>query len=169
MVKLAQERMKVKQSRQKSYHDKQRKPLEFREGDHIFLRVTPTTGVRRAMKSQKLTPKFIGPYKILKRIGPVAYQIALPPFLSNIHNVFHVSQLRKYIPDPSHVIEPDTIQVRENLTYDTPPIRIADKRIKTLRGKDISLVKVIWSRTGDEDATWELEDKMRENHPHLFP
>jgi len=122
--------------------------------------VTPTIRIGRAIKSRKFTPRFIGPYQILKRVGPVAYQIALPHFLSNIHNVFHVSQLRKYIPNPSHVIEPDTIQVQENLMYDAPPIRIADTRIKTLRGKDIPLVKVIWSRTGDEDATWKLKDKM---------
>ena len=82
--------MKIAQSRQKSYADKCRRPLEFKKGDHIFLRVTPTTGVGRAIKSKKLTPKFIGPYKILPHIDPVAYEMALPPILSNIHNVFHV-------------------------------------------------------------------------------
>jgi hypothetical protein len=79
--------------------------------DHVFLRVASTTGVGRAIKSRKLTPKFIGPYQILRRIGPVAYQIALPPFLSNIHDVFYVSQLRKYISDPSHIIEPDIVPI----------------------------------------------------------
>lgn len=91
--------------------------LEFQEGGHVFLKVTPMTGVGRAIKSRKLTPRFIGPCQILQKIGPVAYQLALPPFLSNIHNVFHVSQLRKYISDPSHVIEPDIVQIKENLTY----------------------------------------------------
>ena len=114
--------MRTAQSRQKSYSDKRRRPLEFQEGDHVFLRVTPMTGVGRALKSRKLTPKFIGPYQILRRIGPVAYQIALPPNLSNLHNVFHVSQLRKYIPDPSHVIESDVVQLRDNLTYETNPV-----------------------------------------------
>ena len=79
----------------------------------VFLRVTLWTGVGRALKSQKLTPRFIGPFQILKRVGPVAYQIALPPSLSNLHNVFHVSQLHKYIHDPSHVIEWDDVQVKE--------------------------------------------------------
>ena len=83
--------MRASQSRQKSYADPDRRPLEFEEGEHVFLRVTPTTGVGRAIKSKKLTPKFTGPYQILRRVGPVAYQIALPPFLSNIHDVFHVS------------------------------------------------------------------------------
>jgi len=143
MVKLAQEKMRVTQSCQKSYHDKRKKPLEFQEGDHICLKVTPTTGVGRAMKSKKLTPRFIGPYQILKRIGPVAYQVALPPFLANLHNVFHVSQLRKYVSDLSHVIEPDNIQVKDNLTYETSPVRIADRRMKILHEKEIALVKVI--------------------------
>ena len=134
----------------------------------MFLRVTPVTGVGRAMKSRKLTPKFIGPYQILRRIGPVAYQMALPPLLSNIHDVFHVSQLKKYTPDPTHIIESDSIQMHEGLTYEALPMRIEDRRVKQLRGKDINLVKVIWSDvTGD--VTWELESKIREQYPHLFP
>ncbi|RZC11704.1 Transposon Tf2-9 polyprotein, partial [Glycine soja] len=140
-VKLIEERMRTAQSRQKSYHDKRRKDLEFEVGDHVFLRVTPWTGAGRALKSRKLTPRFIGPFQILKRVGPLAYQIALPPSLSNLHNVFHVSQVRKYIRDPSHVIELDDVQVKENLTYETLPLRIEDRRTKHLRGKEISLVK----------------------------
>ncbi|KAK2448849.1 hypothetical protein QL285_008096 [Trifolium repens] len=159
--------MKVAQDRQKSYADRRRRPLEFEEGDHVFLRVTPTTGVGRALKAKKLTPKFIGPYQILERIGKVAYRIALPPVLSLIHDVFHVSQLRKYTPDPSHVITPDDIQLRDNLSFEVPPIKIADKKMKRLRTKEIPLVKVIWNEaTGD--TTWELESKMKELYPSLF-
>ena len=166
-VRKIKEKMKTSQDRQKSYADKRRRLLEFEQGDHVFLRVTPTTGVGRALKSKKLTPKFIGPYQISARIGPVAYRIALPPILSNIHDVFHVSQLRKYLADPSHVIEPDTIQLKDNLSFEVPPVRIDDRKIKRLRTKDVSLVKVIWNPiTGD--ATWELESKMREQHPELF-
>jgi hypothetical protein len=166
-VKQIREKMKVAQSRQKSYSDRRRRPLEFQEGEHVFLRVTSTTGVGRAIKARKLTPKFIGPYQIIRRIGPVAYQIALPPFLSNIHNVLHVSQLRKYVPDPSHIIEPDEVPLKENLSYETSPVRIEDRRIKQLRGKQIFLVKVLWDQvTGD--STWELEDNMRLQYPYLF-
>ncbi|RZB69146.1 hypothetical protein D0Y65_038775 [Glycine soja] len=160
--------MRTAQSRQKSYHDKRRKDLEFEVGDHVFLRVTPWTGVGRALKSRKLTPRFIGPFQILKTVGPVAYQIALPPSLSNLHNVFHVSQLRKYIYDPSHVVELDDIQVKENLTYETLPLRIEDRRMKHLRGKEIPLVKVIWGGTSREGATWELESQMQAAYPSLF-
>ncbi|XP_020239901.1 uncharacterized protein LOC109818787 [Cajanus cajan] len=110
--------MKAAQSRQKSYADKRRKPLDFAEGEHVFLKVTPTTGVGRAIKAKKLNPKFIGSYQILKRIGSVAYKIALPPFLSKFHDVFHVSQLRMYIHDPSHVLESEAEQVKENLTFE---------------------------------------------------
>ncbi|XP_058774366.1 uncharacterized protein LOC131648644 [Vicia villosa] len=146
-VKMIREKMKASQSRQKSYHDKRRKELEFESGDHVFLRVTPVTGVGRALKSKKLTPRFIGPYQISERVGTVAYRVALPPNLSNLHDVFHVSQLRKYVPDPSHVIHMDDVQVRENLTVETMPIRITDREIKSLRGKDIPLVKVVWTVT----------------------
>jgi hypothetical protein len=92
---MIQEKMKVSQSRQKSYHDRRRKDLEFQEGDHVFLRVTPMTGVGHALKSKKLTPKFIGPYQISERVRTVAYQVGSPSHLSNLHDVFHVSQLRK--------------------------------------------------------------------------
>ena len=98
----------------------------------------------------------------------MAYQIALPPSLSNLHNVFHVSQLRKYTRDPSNVIELDDVQVKENVTYETVPLRIEDRRTKHLRGKEIPLVKVIWGGASGEDATWELESQMREAHPSLF-
>ncbi|XP_057418513.1 uncharacterized protein LOC130712711 [Lotus japonicus] len=166
-VKQIREKMRASQSRQKSYADVRRKDLEFEAGDHVFLRVTQTTGVGRAMKSKKLTPKFIGPYQIIERVGPVAYRIALPPFLSNIHDVLHVSQLRKYVSDPSHVIEPDHLQLKDNLTVEVPPMKIEERRIKQLRNKQVSLVKVIWNQT-TRDATWELEDKMREQYPELF-
>jgi len=167
-IKMIQEKMKAAQDRQKSYADKRRIPLEFDEGEHVFLRVVPTTGVGRVMKPKKLTPKFIGPFQILKKVGPVAYEVALPPSLSNIHNVFHVSQLRKYIHDPSHIVTSDELPLRENLTFEVQPIRIEDRRVKQLRGKEIQLVKVIWNRNNVEEATWELEEKIRVSHHHLF-
>ncbi|XP_058757901.1 uncharacterized protein LOC131631139 [Vicia villosa] len=126
------------------------------------------TGVGRALKSKKLNPKFIGPYQILQRVGTVAYRVALPPKLSNLHDVFHVSQLRKYISDPSHVIQRDEVQIRDNLTVETMPIRIEDHKMKQLRGKDISLVRVAWGGAARGSVTWELESRMRESYPELF-
>ena len=100
-IKMIQEKMKASESRQKRYHDKRRKVLEFQKGDHMFLRETSITVVGRALK---LTPCFVSPYQILQRIREVAYQISLSPLLANLHDVFHVSQLRRYISDPSHMI-----------------------------------------------------------------
>lgn len=133
--------MKASQSRKKSYHDKRRKDLEFQDGDHIFLRVTHVIGVGRALKSKKLTHRFIGSYQITQRVGVVAYPV-LSLSLSNFHDFFHVSQLQKYIHDLSHVIQMDDVQVRDNLTIEASPIRIEDREVKQLCGKEIVLVKV---------------------------
>jgi hypothetical protein len=168
-IKMIQEKMKASQSRQKSYYDEKRKNIEFKEGDHVFLRVSPTTGIGRALRSRKLTPRFIGPYQIHGRVGKVAYRIALPPSLSNLHNVFHVSQLRKYVPDPTHVIEAEDIQVRENLTVETIPLRIDGREVKKLRNKEIVSVKVVWEGPAGESATWQLEAVMKKSYPELFP
>jgi len=166
-VRVIQDRVRATQNRQKSYADKRRRPLEFEVGDHVFLRVTPTTSIGRALKSRKLTPRFIGPYQITRRIRPVAYEIALPPHLANLHNVFLVSQLRKYVADPSHMLEQDDVQVRENLTLGVGPVRILDSQVKQLRGKEIQTVKVLWDEATQE-MTWEMEDLLRKSYPHLF-
>ncbi|XP_050897013.1 uncharacterized protein LOC127103813 [Lathyrus oleraceus] len=152
---IVQEKMKASQRRQKSYHDKRRKTLAFSEGDHFFLRVTPVTGVGRALKSKKLTPRFIGPYQITQQVGTVAYRIALPPSLENLHDVFQVSQLRNYIPNPSHVIQMDDVHVRDNLTMEALPLRIVNREVKQLGGKEIALVKIVWGRIGGWSMTWE--------------
>src|SRR3954462_15094672 len=118
--------------------------LEFQEGYHVFMKVTPMTGIGRALKSKKLTPRFIGPFQISERVGEVAYRVALPPMLENLHDVFHVSQLRKYISDPSHVIQVDDVQVKDNLMVETLPVRIEDRRLKQCEARKIALVKVAW-------------------------
>ncbi|XP_016168122.1 uncharacterized protein LOC107610602 [Arachis ipaensis] len=138
-IKKIRSRMLVAQSRQKSYADQRQNPLEFEEEEHMFLKVTPRTGVGRAIKTKKLNPCYISPFEILKRIGQVAYRIALPPHLSNLHDVFHVSQLWKYTPNASHVLEPESVQVREDLTLPVIPVRIDDTSIKRLHGKEVSL------------------------------
>jgi len=121
-----------------------------------------------ALKLKKLTPRFIGPYQISERVGTVAYRVGLPPHLSNLHDVFHVSQLRKYVSDPSHVIQIDDVQIRDNLTVETLPVRIEGCEVKRLRGKEIPLVKVVWEGATGESLMWELESKMLESYPKLF-
>jgi len=135
----------------------------------VFLRVNPINGVRRASKCRKLTPCFVGPFEIVEKVGAVAYRIALPPSLSNLHNVFHMSQLRKYVYDESHVIQVDELEVRDNLTVETWLVRIEDHEVKRLRDKEIVLMKVIWVGPTGESATWESESRMKDSYPELFP
>ncbi|XP_016199826.1 uncharacterized protein LOC107640839 [Arachis ipaensis] len=106
------------------YTDQRRKPLEFDVGEHVFP--TPTTGIGRAIKTKKLNSRFIGPMEVLRQYGPVAYQVALPSHLSNLHDVFHVSQLRKYTSDAAHVLKPELVKLRENLTFQVTSVRIDD-------------------------------------------
>ncbi|GKV02736.1 hypothetical protein SLEP1_g15133 [Rubroshorea leprosula] len=108
---LIKERLRAAQSRQKSYADRRRRDLEFEVGDHVFLKVSPTRGVLRFGIRGKLSPSYIGPYPILERIGEVAYRLELPGNLAGVHDVFHVSLLRKYVPDQSHIVNPEPIQL----------------------------------------------------------
>ncbi|KAM6587662.1 hypothetical protein CsatA_010267 [Cannabis sativa] len=125
-------------------------------------------GIRRFGKKGKLSPRFIGPFEILEKVGQVAYRLALPPSLSAVHNVFHVSMLRKYVSDPMHVLSYETLELQPDLSYDEQPVQILDRKEKVLRTKTISLVKVLWRNSKVEEATWELETDMRAQHPELF-
>lgn len=162
------EKMRIAQDRQKKYADLRRKKLEFEVGDKVFLKVSPTRGVKRFDVRGKLSPKYIRPYEILQKVGEVAYEIALPVELSQVHNVFHVSQLRKYVYDPSHVLSYEPLQVDETLSYEEKPLQILDRREKNLRNKSIPLVKVLWSNHGVEEETWEKESDMKSRYLHLF-
>ncbi|KAL0546138.1 hypothetical protein IC582_016044 [Cucumis melo] len=161
-------RMHTAQSRQKSYADVRRKDLEFEIGDKVFLKVAPMKGVLRFERRGKLSPRFVGPFEILERIGPVAYRLALPPSLSTVHDVFHVSMLRKYVSDPSHVVDYEPLEIDENLSYVEQPVEVLAREVKTLRNKQIPLVKVLWRNHRVEEATWEREDDMRSRYPELF-
>ena len=110
----------------------------------MILKITPTTHNERAIKIRKQTQKFIGPYQITRRVGLAAYEISLPPHLANLHNVFHVSQLRKYTTNPTHVLEEDDVKVCEDLIVGARLVRILDCQVKQLRGKDIRTMKVLW-------------------------
>ncbi|MCO6516768.1 MAG: hypothetical protein J6586_09825, partial [Snodgrassella sp.] len=161
-------RMLATQSRQKSYADLKRKSVEFQVGDHVFLRVSPMRGVKRFGVKGKLSPRFIGPFEVLDRIGEVAYRLAMPPSLSAVHNVFHVSMLRKYVSDPSHVLSYENLELDEDLSYEEKPVQILDRKEKVLRTKTIALVKILWRNSKSEEATWELESDMRDRFPELF-
>ncbi|XP_062100472.1 uncharacterized protein LOC133806379, partial [Humulus lupulus] len=155
----------VEESRQKSYSDQKRRSVEFQVGDHVFLRVSPLRGVKRFGVRGKLSPRFVGPFEVLERIGEVAYRLAMPPALSGVHDVFHVSMLRKYVSDSTHVLSYENLELDRDLSYEEKPVQILDRKDKALRSKTIPLVKVLWRNSKVEEATWELESDMRERHP----
>ena len=146
----------------------QRRPLEFEVGDHVFLKVMPKRGVVRFGRHGKLLPRFIGPFEILERIGSVAYWLALPPSMLGVHEVFHVSMLRKYTPDPAHVVDWGQIEVETDGTFEEGPVCIVDSRDQVLQRKTVRLVRVLWRHCGVEESTWEREDTMRATYLFWF-
>ena len=167
-VKTIRERLQVAKSRQKSYADRRRKPLEFTVGDRVMLKVSPWKGTIRFGKRGKLSPRFIGPFVITQRIGKVAYKLELPEALGGIHPVFHVSQLRKCLSDENLQMPLDEIQVDQRLNFVEEPTEIVERQIKKLRHKRIPIVKVRWNARRGSEFTWEPEDAMRRKYPQLF-
>ena len=159
---------KTAQDRQKKYADPQRKEFSLTVGEHAFLRVSPMKGVRRFGVKGKLAPRYIGPYLVLEQVGPVAYRLALPPSLAGIHDVFHVSQLRRYISDPSHVLQAEKLKVEPNLTVRERPLRILAHQDVKLRKRSIPRVLIQWEHHTPREATWELESDIKEKYPELF-
>jgi hypothetical protein len=125
-------------------------------------------GVMRFGKKEKLSPRFIGPFEITQKVGKLAYRIALPPNLIGMHDVFHISMLRKYIANPDVIVEYEPLEIQEGLTYVEEPVKIMDKKEQVLRTKTISIVKVLWHNHGVEEASWEAEHDMRSRYLHLF-
>ena len=128
----------------------------------------PKRGVVRFVKRGKLSPRFIGPFEILERVGTVAYRLALPPSMSGIHEVFHVSMLQRYTPDPAHVVDWGEIEVDTDGTFEEGPVCIVDNRDQVLRRKTVRLVRVLWKYRGVEESTCKREDTMRATYPFMF-
>ena len=143
-VELIRKRLLTAQSRQKSYADRRRRLLEFEAGDHAFLKVMPKRGVVRFGKEGKLSLRFIGPFEVLERVGAVAYRLALPPSLSGVYEVFHVSMLRKYTQDPTHVVDWSALVVDADGTFEEGHVRILNSRDQVLQRKTVRLLKVLW-------------------------
>ncbi|KAK9017532.1 hypothetical protein V6N11_080011 [Hibiscus sabdariffa] len=147
-VRVIHDRLKQAFDRQKAYADTKRRDIQHEKG--------------------KLSPRYIGPFEVLEKVGPVAYRLALPPEFDKIHNVFHVSMLRKYRSDPSHVLEPEEVELNPDLSYEEEPVMFLDREVKRLKNKNVSLVKVLWRNHNVEEATWEPEETMKEQYPYLF-
>ena len=172
-VRLIRDRLKVAQSRQKSYADSKRKETVHEVGDRVYLRVSPLRGVKRFGVKGKLAPRFIGPYRVLERMGEVAYKLELPEGLSEVHDVFHVSQLKKCHAEMAEIPLRDTvpleaIQLESDLTYEEKPVKILEYASRVTRSKVIKFCKVQWSHHTEDEATWEREEDLRKNHSHLF-
>ncbi|XP_062080563.1 uncharacterized protein LOC133785330 [Humulus lupulus] len=160
--------MIASRDRQKSYVDPKRRHIEFQVGHHVFLGVLPMKGIKRFGKKGMLSPRFVGPFEILERIGEVSYRLSMPLAFSGVHNIFHVSMLRKYVLDPSYILSYEALDMQPDLSYEEKPVKILDKKEKALRNKTIRLVKVLWKNGSTQDATWDLETDMREQYPELF-
>ncbi|GJZ60495.1 hypothetical protein Tco_0616311 [Tanacetum coccineum] len=154
--------------RQKSYADVRRKPLEFQVGDKVMLKVSPWKGVIRFGKRGKLNPRYIGPFKIIAKVGTVAYRLELPEKLSRVHSTFHVSKLKKCMADEPLAIPLDEIQVDDKLNFIEEPVEIMDREVKRLKQSRIPIVKVRWNSRRGPEFTWEREDQMQKKYPHLF-
>ncbi|CAN6723316.1 unnamed protein product [Malus baccata var. baccata] len=157
-VQVIKSNLKATQDRQKILADRHATDRVYDAGNLVFLKLSPWRGVVRFGKKGKLSPRYIGPYEITEMIGEIAYRLELPPELSKVHNVFHVSMLRHYVSDPSQVIPPQPLEINPDLTYDEEPVTILDWKDKVLRNKTVSLVKVLWRNHSVEKATWKMED-----------
>ncbi|GJW69770.1 putative reverse transcriptase domain-containing protein, partial [Tanacetum coccineum] len=161
-------RLQALRDRQKCYADKRRKPLEFQVGDKVMLKVSPWKGVIRFGKQGKLNPRYIGPFKILAKVGTVAYRLELPEKLSRVHSTFHVSNLKKCLSDEPLAIPLDEIHIDEKLHFIEEPVEIMDREVKRLKQSRIPIVKVRWNSKRGPEYTWEREDQMQKKYPHLF-
>ncbi|GJW30693.1 putative reverse transcriptase domain-containing protein [Tanacetum coccineum] len=161
-------RLLTARSRQKSYADLKRRLTEFEVGDKVMLKVSPWKGVIRFGKRGKLSPRFVGPFKVIERIGPVAYKLELPDKLRGIHNTFHVSNLKRCFVNDDVVIPLDEVQLDNKLHFVEEPVEIMDREVKRLKQSRIPIVKVRWNSRRGPEFTWEREDFFRSKYPHLF-
>jgi hypothetical protein len=167
-VRIIRENLRAAQSRQKSYADTRRRELAFEVGDYVYLKVSPMRSVRRFNMKGKLAPRYIGPFRVLERRGEVAYQLELPESLKGVHDVFHVSQLKKCLRVPEEQIPIEELTVKGDLTYEEYPIRILETAERVTRSRVIRMCRVQWNRYTEEEATWEREEDLRKSYPQLF-
>ncbi|GJV65630.1 hypothetical protein Tco_1476458 [Tanacetum coccineum] len=154
--------------RQKSYANLKRKPIEFQVGYRVMLKVSPWKGVVRFGKQGKLNPRYVGPFKVLERVGDIAYKLELPEELSMVHNTFHISNLKKCYADEPLVVPLDGLHIDDKFHFVEEPIEIMDHEVKRLRQSRVPIVKVRWNSRRGPEFTWEREDQFRKKYPHLF-
>jgi hypothetical protein len=159
-----QDNLKASKLRQETYANKRHRPLEFKVGNHVYLRVSPMKGVKRFGVKGKLAPCYIGPFPIPEKCGTMAYMIDLPPSLARVHDVFHVSQLKKCLKAPVDVVLPEVTPLEADLSYPEHQIKVLDQKYRVTRRKTIKFFKIQWINHSEEKATWEIEDFLRSRH-----
>ncbi|GKA75784.1 putative reverse transcriptase domain-containing protein [Tanacetum coccineum] len=162
------QRIQAARDQKKSYADLKRKPMEFQVGDRVMLMVSPWKGVVRFGKRGKLNPRYVGPFKVLERIGSVAYKLELPQELSRVHNTFHVSNLKKCYSDEPLAVPLEGLHIDDKLQFVEEPVEIMEQEIKRLKRSRIPLVKVGRNSRRGPEFTWEQEDSFKKKYPHLF-
>jgi hypothetical protein len=165
---VIRDNLKLAQSRQKSYANHIRRKLSFQVGDFVYLKVSPMRGLHCFMIRGKLAPRYIGPFKILEQRGEVAYQLELPPQLLDVHDVFHVSQLRKCLRVLEEQMPLEDLAIGEDLTYEEHPVKIMDTLEKVTRNNRYKMCKVQWSNHTEEEATWKKEDQLKAEFLDIF-
>ena len=167
-IRFLKEKMKEAQDRQKSYAYRRRKHIEFEVEDLVYLKMITFKGRARVSGRRKLDPRYLGPFRIIERVGAVAYKLELPPAMDAFHNVFHVSQLRKCLSDQDIVLPEIPTDLGKNLTLETRPVLIVDRTEKTTRKKTIPMIKVVWEYNGKDVITWETEARMKAEYPEWY-
>jgi hypothetical protein len=166
---MVRESLMVAQTRQKSYADKRRRDLSFEVDDFVYLKVSPMRGARWFKVKGKLAPIYVGPFKIVDPRGEVTYQLELPPQLLDVHDVFHVSQLKKCLRVPEEQLPREELDLGGDLTYSERPVKILDTTERVTHHKVIKMCKVQWSHHTEDEATWEYEEELRADYPELLP
>src|SRR3954469_11922598 len=167
-VKVIREHLKAAQSRQKTYYDKKHRGVDFKVGDFAYLKVSLLRGTHRFGIKGKLAPRFVGPFRVLETRGPLAFRLQLPDSLAMVHDVFHLSQLKKCFKQPEQAVDLGEIQLSADLSYSERPIRVLDSSERKTRNKTVKFLKVQWAHHSEKEATWEREDHLRSEYPELF-
>jgi hypothetical protein len=141
--------------------------LEFEVGNHVYLRVSPMKGVKRFVVKEKLAPRYIRPFPILEKCGTMAYKLDLPPSLAGVHDIFHMSQLKKCLKALVNVVLPEVTPLEADLSYPKHPIKILYQKDRVTRHKIIKFFKIQWSNHSKVEATWESMDFLRSRHPNF--
>ncbi|GJS96360.1 putative reverse transcriptase domain-containing protein [Tanacetum coccineum] len=162
------QRVQAAHDRQKSYADLKHKPMEFQVGDIVMLKVLPWKGVVRFGKRGKINPKYVGPFKVLEKVGAITYKLELPQELSRVHNTFHVSNLKKCYFNEPLAVPLDGLHIDDKLHFIEEPEEIIDPEVKRLKQSRIPIVKVRWNSRRGPEFTWEHEDRFPTKYPHHF-